>query len=223
MQLLPQYKHHINPKLKHIYLSFDEEGVLMIKSPKVSNKKIEEILLRKAAWITRARKKIQEKKGKALNFDRPLELYYLGEAYRLQLIAHEKKKTYLSFEHNIFSIYYSLYDEKKFQQLIERFYKEEAQTIIPELVETWAETMSLSYTALKFRKTKRQWGSCSGQNHLSFNTMMMKLPKSVIQYIIIHELAHIKHKHHQKSFWQLVARYLPEYKTQITILKTFTT
>ena len=76
---------------------------------------------------------------------------------------------------------------------------------------------------LSFRKTKRQWGSCSAKNDLSFNTMMMKLPQDVIQYIIVHELAHITHKHHQKTFWECVEAYLPEYKTQVKELKNYTT
>lgn len=51
--------------------------------------------------------------------------------------------------------------------------------------------------------------------------MMMKLPQNVIEYIIVHELAHIAHKHHQKPFWDLVAKHLPEYKTHIATLKTY--
>ena len=51
--------------------------------------------------------------------------------------------------------------------------------------------------------------------------MMMKLPQNVIEYIIVHELAHISHKHHQKPFWDLVAKHLPEYKMHIAILKTY--
>ena len=67
MSLLPQYTHIVNPKLKHIYLTFDDEGNLVIKSPKVSQKKIEQLILKKTSWINHSREKIQKKKGKALN------------------------------------------------------------------------------------------------------------------------------------------------------------
>ena len=53
--------------------------------------------------------------------------------------------------------------------------------------------------------------------------MLMKLPQDVIQYIIVHELAHIKHKHHQKSFWKLVETHIPNYKQHVTELKKYTT
>jgi len=223
MSLLPHYIHIINPKLKHIYLSFNEEGELIIKSPKVSTKQIEQLLLKKASWINNSRKKFKEKKGKHIDFTSKRELYFLGEAHQLQLVVYEKKRTTLGFDGDIFTLYYSVYDEKVFQRHIDTFYKEEAKQYIPELVNTWAKVMGLVYNNISFRKTKRQWGSCSGRNDLSFNTMMMKLPLDVIQYIIVHELVHIVHKHHQKSFWQLVEKYLPEYKTQVKELKNFTT
>jgi len=223
MSFLPQYIHHINPKLKHIYLSFDEKGNLIIKSPKVSQKRIEQLLIKKASWITKSRKKLQNKKGKALDFSKTCELYFLGESHTLQFIHYDKKRTKLSFDGDTFTLSYSVYDENIFQRHIDNFYKKEAQSYIPSLLNQWTKTMQLEYRALSFRKTKRQWGSCSSQNNLSFNTMIMKLPLDVIQYIIVHELAHIKHKHHQKTFWNFVALYLPQYKIQVQELKKYTT
>ena len=221
--LLPHYIHIVNPKLKHIYLSFNDAGELVIKSPKVSIKQIEKLLLTKSSWITNARKNFKAKKGKNINFSQGSELYFLGEAHPLQLVAYEKKRTKLVFDGDIFTLYYHVYDESIFQRHIDSFYKEESKQYIPELVEKWADIMHVHPTRISFRKTKRQWGSCSVNNDLSFNTMMMKLPLDVIQYIIVHELAHIKHKHHQKSFWKFVEKYLPDYKTQVKVLKNFTT
>ena len=223
MSLLPQYIHIVNPKLKHIYLSFNDEGNLVIKSPKVSQKQIEQLLIQKSSWIQNSRVKFEQKKGKSLNFSSSMELYFMGRAYPFILKVYEKKRTKLTFEEDLFTLYYSVYDETLFQTHIDRFYKKEAQAYIPQLVSHWADKMLLSPTNIRFRKTKRQWGSCSGKNVLSFNTMMMKLPKDVIQYIIVHELAHIQHKHHQKTFWKLVESYLPDYKTQVVELKTYTT
>ncbi len=106
---------------------------------------------------------------------------------------------------------------------IENFYKHKAEEIIIPMVEEQAQIMSLYPTAISFRKTKRQWGSCSSKNRLSFNTGLIKLPLDVIQYVIVHELAHIKHKHHQKSFWKEVERYSPNYKKLEQKLKEYLT
>ena len=223
MQILPSYTHIVNSKLKHTYLSFDDAGNLIIKSPKVSQKYLETLLLKKSSWINRSKEKILQKKGKALDFSSEKTLYFYGKSYPLILQEYTKKRTKLHFEESQFILYYSLYDETVFQKHIDTFYKKMAQEEISSLVEAWSVTMGLTYNKLSFRKTKRQWGSCLGKNNLSFNTMMMKLPQDVIHYIIIHELAHIKHKHHQKSFWSLVETYLPDYKQQVSELKKYTT
>ena len=223
MNLLPRYTHIVNPKLKHTYLSFDNEGNLVIKSPKVSQHYLEQMLLKKSDWINRSREKLLQKKGKALNFSQQTELYYQGQSYPLRLIEQTKKRTTLIFDQEVFLLYYHQYNEVLFQKHVDNFYKEEAKQFVPLLVEKWSGQMALVPTNIRFRKTKRQWGSCSGKNILSFNTMMMKLPQDVIQYIIVHELAHIKHKHHQKSFWKLVETYIPDYKQHVTELKKYTT
>jgi predicted metal-dependent hydrolase len=221
MNLLPQYTHIINSRLKHTYLTFDEEGNLIIKSPKVSQAYIEKLLLKKSVWINRSREKILEKKGKILDFKNPKELYLYGRPYRLKLEKHTKKRTKLIFEEEVFILQYSDYNEELFQKHINHFYKEEAKRYIPSFVKKWSDIMELTPNKISFRKTKRQWGSCSVKNDLSFNTMMMKLPHDVIQYIIVHELAHIKHKHHQKSFWREVEKYMPNYKQHIAELRKY--
>ena len=221
LPLLPAYTHIVNPKLKHIYLKFDDEGNLIIKSPKVSPSRIEALLLKKSAWINRAREKIATKKGRRIDFSQDTELYYLGIPYPIKLVSHPKKRTILLQNEKAFELRYHRYDENLFGQKIDSFYKEQAKIHIPPLIEKWSKRMDLMPTRITFRKTKRQWGSCSAKNALSFNTMMMKLPQNVIEYIIVHELAHIRHKHHQKAFWELVETYLPDYKKRVRELKTY--
>jgi len=223
LALLPQYTHIVNPKLKHTYLSFDDGGNLVIKSPEVSPHYIEQLLLKKSGWISRSREKLLQKKGRLSDFSDKATLYYRGRAYPLQLRAHAKKRTRLIFDREIFLLYYHTYNEKVFQKHIDDFYRKEAEQCVPPLVEKWSRHMSLIPESIRFRKTKRQWGSCSGKNVLSFNTMLMKLPLSVIQYIIVHELAHIRHKHHQKSFWHCIEEHLPDYRERIAELKNYTT
>ncbi len=221
--LLPSYTHIINTRLKHTYLSFDNEANLIIKSPQVSHKYLEKILIKKSLWIRNSQDRIRQKKGKTLLFKEDEELYFYGKSYPLVLKIHKYKRTKFTFEDNRFIIYYAKYDEEIFQKHINNFYAQKAKDDIPTMVSKWSKIMQLDYSKISFRKTRRQWGSCSSKNNLSFNTMLIKLPKDVIQYIVVHELAHIKHKHHKKSFWSLVESYLPDYKEQVLELKKYTT
>jgi hypothetical protein len=220
--ILPSYTHIINPKLKHTYLSFDDEGTLVIKSPKVSQSYIESLLLQKSAWIRRTQEKLAAKKGSLKDIFQNDELYFLGSAYPLHLKEHSKKRTSFVFNQTDCTLYYHTFDTALFMKQIDRFYKSEAESLIPSLVEKWAQKMNLYPTKIKFRKTRRQWGSCSTKNVLSFNTMLMKLPLKVIEYVVVHELAHIQHKHHQKAFWKLVEQTMPDYKERVAKLHTYT-
>ncbi len=104
---------------------------------------------------------------------------------------------------------------------IDIFYKNEAKKIIPPIVERYSNIMSLFPTSLKYRKNKRTWGSCNYKNGLNFNTLLVKFPIEVIEYVVIHELAHIEHKNHSKKFWNLVEEYCPDYKQREKLLKSF--
>jgi predicted metal-dependent hydrolase len=220
--LLPTYTHIVNPKLKNIYLTFDHEGGLIIKSPRVSQREIEKVLIKKASWISRSRQKILEKKGKPLNFEEGEEIYFLGSPYPLRLRHITGDEVQLTFdEENGFTLAFSEYDADLFQSLLERFYKNNALHYIPPIVEKHSQKMQLFPKKISFRKAKKRWGSCSNNNAISFNYLMMKLPPEVVRYIVVHELAHIQHKHHQKSFWKLVADTMPDYRQYEKELKNY--
>jgi predicted metal-dependent hydrolase len=88
------------------------------------------------------------------------------------------------------------------------------------MVEKYSNIMNLYPSSINYRKNKRTWGSCSHKNDLKFNTQLCKFPKSVAEYVVIHELAHIKHKNHSRKFWDLVSIYCPDYKQRENLLKS---
>ncbi len=224
MALIPQFIHQVNPKLKHIYLTFDEEGCLIVRSsPKVSQLEIESLLIRKSEWIRKSQQRTLAKKGRSSKIDGENPLYYLGTSYPVTLRHTPSSPTTLTFDGEHFVINYRVYDPEHFALHLDHFYKEEAKRVILPMVQQWSQKMACSPTGVTFRKTKCQWGSCSAKNRLSLNTMLCKLPIECIEYVVVHELAHITHKHHQKAFWALVETYLPDYKTRIAQLKSYTT
>ncbi|MDN5060856.1 M48 family metallopeptidase [Aliarcobacter butzleri] len=95
---------------------------------------------------------------------------------------------------------------------LDKFYKNEIEKILPSIVETFSKKMDLYPTSISYRKNKRTWGSCNFKNGLNFNILLMKFPLEIMQYVVIHELSHIKHKNHSKNFWNLVEKYCPNYK-----------
>ena len=104
---------------------------------------------------------------------------------------------------------------------IDSFYKKEILKYLPDLVQEYSIKMNLIPTSISYRKNKRTWGSCNYKNGLNFNILLMKFPIELMEYVIIHELAHIQHKNHSKKFWDLVEDFCPDYKQREKIFKNF--
>lgn len=97
---------------------------------------------------------------------------------------------------------------------------EKAKKILPEKVAYYSKLMQLYPTAIKITGATTRFGSCSGKNSICFSYLLMRYPDEAIDYVIVHELAHIKHKNHSKDFYALVERYLPDYKVREELLKS---
>ena len=97
--------------------------------------------------------------------------------------------------------------------------KKKAKAYLPHRVKHFAEIMNVKPKAIKVTSATTRWGSCSAKNNLCFPYRVMLLPEELIDYIIIHELAHIKEKNHSSRFYNIVATFLPDYKQRELQLK----
>ncbi len=88
---------------------------------------------------------------------------------------------------------------------------DQAVVDIPPRVERWSEAMGLTARGIKIRHYKSRWGSCDRQGRLQFNWLIMMAPESVIDYVVVHELAHLKYFNHSSRFWTLVECTMPDY------------
>ncbi len=220
--LLPHYTHIVNRRLKNTYLTFDDEGGLVIKSPEISQDDIERLLIKKASWIAKAQKRIKAKKGKLPGYEPDARLYFIGNCFPLRFVISDKIGMEMGTGEDHFIMYGKAFTDTMVRIQIEAFYRKEIASYMSHSVPYWAKKMKVAYGTIKYRKAKRQWGSCSAKNDLSFNPMLMKLPPEVIEYVIVHELAHIRYKHHQKAFWAFVETHMPNYRDHEAILKTYT-
>lgn len=95
---------------------------------------------------------------------------------------------------------------------IRLFYKRESVRELDRRVRHWAHEMKLLPKKVGYREQKTRWGSCSSQGHIQLNWRLIVFTPEVIDYVIIHELAHLKHMDHSANFWNLVAQFAPNYK-----------
>lgn len=94
-----------------------------------------------------------------------------------------------------------------------------AKTIIPERVEYYAALMKLQPTGIKITSARTRFGSCSPKNSLCFSWRLMEFPAEAIDYVVVHELAHIVHRNHGRDFYALIETYLPDYKLRRALLR----
>lgn len=97
--------------------------------------------------------------------------------------------------------------------------RRQAKAQLPDMVRHWAQEMGVTPTGLKITSARTRFGSCSGKNSLCFSLYLMEYPLEAIEAVVVHELAHIRHKNHGSEFYTLVRQYLPDYDRQIKLLK----
>jgi len=182
----------INRRLKHLYIMIDPIKGVIVKTPYTSHEYVHNLVIQKAAWIFAKVKAAAQRTTVQTLFAEEGKVLYLGESILLNA-----------------------------KQTPEAFYKEKTIPLVTRLVEEWSFLMSVKPTKISFRKAKKRWGSCSHTNELSFNLSLAQLPLECVTYIVIHELSHIEHKHHQKSFWQCVAEHMPEYRQCEELLRNY--
>ena len=94
-----------------------------------------------------------------------------------------------------------------------------AKEYLPMRVDYWSGIMGLTPTGLKITSARTRFGSCSGKNSLCFSWRLMQHPPEAIDYVVVHELAHIRHHDHSPAFYALIERYMPDWRERMKLLK----
>lgn len=90
--------------------------------------------------------------------------------------------------------------------------REKAKTVLPEKVKYYSSVMDVYPKSIKINSAKKRYGSCSGENNINFSLFLMDKDERFIDYVVVHELAHIKHHNHSKAFYGFIESFMPDYK-----------
>jgi predicted metal-dependent hydrolase len=190
------------PKLKHSYLRVNADSSIVVKTPSRSQQYVLSFLSEKEAWIRKQLKKNEHNTQVSINLEDEVLLF--GEIYSID----REEAVYL--RNRLAKMQHA--SPEKVNAAYNDFYKFISQIYLKERAEYFSELMGLQYNVLKYRKMKSRWGSCSSRKDITFNTHLMKLDKELIDYVVVHELAHLMHMNHSKKFHALVEQYLPNSK-----------
>ena len=108
--------------------------------------------------------------------------------------------------------------EEGIQDVLEALYRREARSVFEAHIEKYADKMDMEPGRLELRNQRTRWASCSPQRTLSFNWRLVMAPDNVIDYVVVHELAHLREPNHTRRFWSIVRQHDPEYETHVAWL-----
>lgn len=190
---------HYRPRNRNTYITITHNAEVCVRTPIKDEKRIRVMLREKESWIRSKLSAIASSTmthhtiGKTIRFRG--ECLPITQFYNLTETLKKAKNTV---------------DIEKYYAL---FYKNEAHLTLPSRITHYARKLDLHPKEIRFKKMRRRWGSCNSEGIVTFNTMMMQLSYTHIDYIIVHELAHLRYMNHAKEFHALVRTVLENEKT----------
>jgi predicted metal-dependent hydrolase len=193
------------------------DSSVIVRVPYLTSfKTISRVVQQKSDWILKHRESYRGKEKKE-----QVKLYIQGEAHlfrgkELILNIEKSSKPYIRFNNSTIDIGLEKNDDAgAVKMLVYKGYKNEAFNVFPEIFNKILlkhEAQMFKPTGLKIRTMKRRWGSCSNKGIITLSTELIKLPDLFIEYVIIHELCHLKHHNHGTGYYNLLASLFPDWK-----------
>lgn len=147
--------------------------------------------------------------------------YYLGKPYPIYgQVEPEEKKTKMLFKEDHFVCISPKEGKVDLNKALKSFYKKNARKLINQRLRFYQPHIKVKYRGMIIEGNNSRWGSCDSNKQLTFHWRLMIFPMKVIDYVVVHELCHLLHMNHDRSFWRLVGRIYPDYKSAMAILGT---
>jgi len=209
----------IRSKRRTVSIEVHPRGEVIVRAPKRASKQdINDFIEDKIQWIKKTLlrfknhfPKIEEKK-----FITDEQFLYLGNSYPLQIVD-DNHNPFVFDEH--FKVTTTAQPQAK--QLFTTWYQQKAHEILQERISHFAPLLAVNYQRMRLSNATKRWGSCSAKGSINFNWRLVMAPLPVIDYVVVHELAHLREMNHSSRFWQLVGSILPDYAEQRAWLQKF--
>ena len=208
---------------KNIAISVKPDGTIIVHAPlKTSLKTLQSVVRDNTIWILNkyehAQRIYADNQSTYKNGDTVL---YLGQKYTICYTTHISTDVQIQDK----NIYVYATDTVSCRLAILAFYRKQAKKIFTQQTAYWIPKVvgASPQTKLTVKSMTTRWGSMSSTGNMSLNIALIRTPIACIDYVIVHELCHQDHPHHQKSFWDAVAVIMPDYKQYKNALKNYPT
>ncbi|TYS16571.1 M48 family metallopeptidase [Rossellomorea vietnamensis] len=141
------------------------------------------------------------------------QFLYLGKVYPIEV--HEDWSTsqdHIKFDENTLHIYVKQLEGERIKQALKRFYYRQCKALVEKSISEHQHHFKTKPHSIRITDSKTTWGTCDGKRQLTFNWKLAMAPREVIDYVVVHEMCHMIHLNHDRSFWRLVGKIVPDYK-----------
>ena len=209
-------------KIKNINLRIYPDRRIYISAPlKLHTDYIENFIKSKKSWIDEVQRRLDNlPKNPELQYISGEKLSYLGRLYELEVKDGDENRIYFNNEKFILSVKEDSYELKR--KIAEKWYFEKAKALFPQIMDKYLDILGERIEHLSIKKMKTRWGSCNHRKkYINLNTELMKKPVPCIEYVVLHEIAHLRHPNHSRDFYHYIERYMSDYRQREKLLKEF--
>jgi predicted metal-dependent hydrolase len=200
-------------KARLIWLTVKKETGLTVTVPRYYNIELLEPYLRsRSKWILRTLAKINDQKLIIDKIVRSNTVSYLGTSFNIHRHSNNNKVAEIKIEGDRLIVNLDPSFNNKPATEVELWLKNQAAITILRKIEAFSLNMKVGYNKVTIRNQKSRWGSCSQGKNLSFNWRLIMTPEPILEYVVVHELCHLREMNHSAKFWKLVSDYCPNWK-----------
>ena len=201
------------PDLKAHYLSVDKDQGVVLQGLRLPTPQADKLVLQKARWILEKLALVQA--VAAEDIVTGSRITYLGRQYYTEVVVDAAEPSArITFNHSRFRIHVSpaVDQQAVIQEALTAFFRAKAEEKLPGRLRQLAARTGLVYTDFKIRPMEKSWGSCTPTNTILLNPAVIRLPYSLIDYVLMHELCHTKVKDHSKAYWAELSKHVANWK-----------
>lgn len=211
-------------KRKTLSIQIDLDSNIKVISPMgITEKRIKDIVKSKGKWINKKLLEFEDinKNKVEKKFEDGDKLLYLGEEYLLRICIEKNlgNKYKIEIQNGEIKLYLSNYSKDLIKNILKSWYKQKTEERAKERIKMYQKYFSEVPTKIKAKEQKRRWASCTSKREILINWRCIMASEEAFDYIIVHEMCHMKHMNHSKDFWNLVEYILPDYKLRKEYLK----
>ena len=193
-------------------LKITENGLVIHAPKRISQSHLESIIVLKADWIRKKLETLIENKLPEMQWRHGETLLFMGNTVTLA-VEHGIRSKAVEYEPGVLQLAMpNHHDQNLIARKVIQWYKKQALVDFTRRLEIFSSKLGVSFSSFNLSNAGSRWGSCNSRKEIRLNWRLLQAPPHIINYVVCHELAHLKEMNHSAKFWATVASIYPDYK-----------